>query len=110
MAQARGLLSVYKRNGASLYPFTCARTVGAAPAATPSRTGKVNRGKTEAQDIQGNAKAKNTKKQKDKAGSPGKTLAVVASAAPARPLLGRLGRHLRGGMQIFVKARSAKIR
>ena len=58
--------------------------------AAPSRTGEVNRGKTEVQDIQGNAKAKNTKKQKDEVGSPGKTLAGAASAAPTRPLPGRL--------------------
>ena len=30
MAQARGLLSVYKSRGTPLYPFTCARAVGAA--------------------------------------------------------------------------------
>ena len=30
VAQARGLLSVYKSRGTPLYPFTCARAVGAA--------------------------------------------------------------------------------
>ena len=118
VAQARGLLSVYKRRGASLYPFTCARTVGAAPVATPSRTGEVNQGKTEAQDSQGNAKAKNTKKQRGKAGPPGKTLAGAArphqrSEPPSSPRVPTqlttlklgLGRHLHGGMQIFVKTK-----
>ena len=71
VAQARGLLSVYKSRGL-LYPFTCARAVGAAPTATPSRAGEVNRGKTEAQDSQSNAKAENTKEQRDEAGFPGK--------------------------------------
>ena len=37
VAQARGLLSVYKSRGTPFYPFTCARTVGAAPTATLSR-------------------------------------------------------------------------
>ena len=95
-------MSVYKRGGAPLYPFTCARTVGAAPTAAPSRTGEVNRGKTEAQDSQSNAKAKTTNKQRGEAGSPGKilaggslsgpgkTLVGAASAAPTRSLLGRL--------------------
>ena len=86
VAQARGLLSVYKRRGTPLYPFTCARTVEAAPAATPSRTGEVNQGKTGAQDSQGNAKAKKTKKQRGEAGSLGK----AASAALAMPLPGWL--------------------
>ena len=61
-----------------MYPFTCARAVGAAPTVTPSRTGEVNRGKTEAQDSQSNAKTKNAKKQRGEAVSPGKTLAGAA--------------------------------
>ena len=61
VAQARGLLSVYKKRGAFLYPNTCARAVGAAPTVTPSRTGEVSQGKTKAQDNKSNAKAKTTK-------------------------------------------------
>ena len=56
-----GLLSMYKKRGALLYPFTCARAVGAAPTVTPRRTGEMSQGKTEAQDNQSNAKAKTTK-------------------------------------------------
>ena len=77
MAQAQGLLSVYKRRGAHLYPFTCARAVGAVPTATPSRTGEVSQGKTEAQDNQSNAKAKTTKSRGTK------------QVPPARPLPGQ---------------------
>ena len=56
VAQARGLLSVYKKRGTLLYPFTCARVVRPAPTVTPSRTGEVSQGKTEAQDDQSNTK------------------------------------------------------
>ena len=112
---------MYKRRGTLLYPFTCARAVGAAPTAAPSRTGEVNRGETEAQDSQSNAKAKNTKKQRGEAGSPGRTLAGAARPhqqsepplsprVPTQPVtleLG-LGRHLHGGMQIFVKTRNTQ--
>ena len=88
----------------------------------------MNQGKTEAQDSQGNAKAKNTKKQKDEAVSPGKTLAGGSLSSPDKTLAGAarphqrseppssprvptqpttlelgLGRHLHAGMQIFVK-------
>ena len=81
LAQARGLLSVYKKRGAFLYPYTCARAVGAAPTATPSRTGEVSQGKTEAQDNQSNAKAKTTKSRGTK------------QVPPARPLPGQLAPH-----------------
>ena len=114
-----------------MYPFTYARAVGAAPAATPSKTGEVNQGKTEAQDSQGNAKAKNTKKQRGEAGSPGKNLAGGGLSGPCKTLAGAarphqlsepplspptpnkrvgtgLGRHLRGGMQIFVKTKNSQ--
>ena len=119
VAQARGLLSVYKKRGAFLYPYTCARAVGAAPTVTLSRTGEVSQGKTEAQDDQSNAKTKTTKSRGTK------------QVPPARPLPGQLaphqqsepplsprsptpsstwgqgsGRHLCGGMQIFVKTYS----
>ena len=90
VAQARGLLSVYKKRGAFLYPYTCARAVGAAPAVTPSRTGEVSQGKTEAQDNQSNAKAKTTKSRGTKQVPPPRLLPGAASAAPARPLLGQL--------------------
>ena len=68
---------MYKRRGALLYPFTCARAVGAAPTVTPSRTGEVSQGKTEAQDNQSNAKAKTTKSRGTK------------RVPPAGPLLGQ---------------------
>ena len=88
VAQARGLLSVYKRRGAPLYPFTCARAVGAAPTVTPSRTGEVNQGKTEAQDSQSNAKTENAKKQRGEAGCPGKDLAGGSLNGPGKTLAG----------------------
>ena len=88
VAQARGLMSVYKRRGAPLYPFTCARAVGAAPTATPSRAGEVNRGKTKAQDGQSNAKIKTAKKQRGEAGSPGKILAGGSLSGPDKTLAG----------------------
>ena len=59
-------------------------------AATLSGAEEGSRREAKAQDSQGNAKAKNTKKQKDEAGSPSKTLAGAASVAPASPLPGRL--------------------
>ena len=109
-----------------MYPFTYARTVGAAPAATPSRAGEVNRGKTKAQDGESNAKMKTAKKQIGEADSPGKILARGSLSGPGKTLAGvarphqlsepplsppmldkrigtGLGRHLCGGMQIFVK-------
>ena len=61
-----------------MYPFTCARAVGAAPTATPSKAGEVNQGKSKAQDGQSNAKTKDAKKQRGGAVSPGKTLAGAA--------------------------------
>ena len=76
VAQARGLLSVYKKRGAFLYPYTCARAVGAAPTVTPSTTGEVSQGKTKAQDNKSNAKAKTTKSRGTK------------QVPPARPLPG----------------------
>ena len=81
VAQARGLLSVYKSRGTPLYPFTCARTVGAAPTATLSRAGEGSRREAEAQDGQGNAKTKDTKEREGEVGSPGKALA----GQPPRP-------------------------
>ena len=97
-------------------------------AATLSRAEEGSRREAEAQDNQDNAKTRNTKEQEGEVDSPGKALAGVASAAPARALPGQLaqhqqsepplsprfptqpttlelglGRHLRGGMQIFVK-------
>ena len=86
VAQAWRLLSVYERGGAPLYPFTCARAVGAAPTVAPSRTGEVSQGKTEAQDNQSNAKAKTTKSSgtscRGNLSSPGKILAGEARPTP----------------------------
>ncbi|XBH68259.1 hypothetical protein VPH35_096472 [Triticum aestivum] len=112
-------VSVYKNRDTLLYPFTCARAVGAASTTTSSRTGEVSQGKTEAQDNQSNVKAKTTKSRGTK------------QVPPARPLPGQLaphqqsepplsprppapsstwghgsGRHLCGGIQIFVKTYS----
>ena len=71
-----------------MYPFTCARVVGAATTATPSRAGEVNQGKTEAQDSQSNAKTKNAKKQRGGAVSPDKTLAGDSLSNPGKTLAG----------------------
>ena len=71
-----------------MYPFTCARAVGAAPTATPSRAGEVNRGNTEARGSQSNAKTKTTKKQRGGAVSPGKTLAGDGLSSPGKTLAG----------------------
>ena len=71
-----------------MYPFTCARAVGAAPTVTPSRIGEVNRGKTEAQDNQSNAKTKDAKKQRGGAVSPGKTLVGDGLSSPGKTLAG----------------------
>ena len=95
VAQARGLLSVYKKRGAFLYPYTCARAVGAAPTVTPSRAGEVSQGKTEAQDNKSNAKAKTTKSRGTKQVPPARPLPGAASAAPARSLPGQLAPHQR---------------
>ena len=70
-------VSVYKKRGAFLYPFTCAGVVGASPAVTPSKKGEMSQGKTEAQDDQSNAKAKTTKSRGTK------------QVPPARPLSGQ---------------------
>ena len=77
-----------QKKGRIFVPLTCARTVGAAPTAAPSRTGEVNRGKTEAQDNQDNAKATNAKKQRGGAVSPGKTLAGGGLSGPGKTLAG----------------------
>ena len=69
-------------------PFTCARAVGAARTAAPSRVGEVNQGKTEAQDCQSNTKTKNAKKQRGGAVSPGKTLAGDDLSSPGKTLAG----------------------
>ena len=96
--------------------------------AARSRAEEGSRREAEAQDDQGNTKTRNTEKQEGEVDFPGKALAGAASAAPARALPGQLarrqqsepplsprvptqptalelglGRHLRGGMQIFVK-------
>ena len=119
VAQARGLLSVYKKRGTFLYPYTCARPVGAAPTVTLSRTGEVSQGKTEAQDEQSNANSKTTKSRGTKQVStarplPGQLAPHQQSEPPLSPrsptpssTWGQgSGRHLRGGMQIFVKTYS----
>ena len=74
-------MSVYKKRGEFLYPYTCGRVVGAAPTVTPSRTGEVSQGKTKAQDNKSNAKAKTTKSRGTK------------QVPPARPLPGQLAPH-----------------
>ena len=71
-------VSVYKKRGEFLYPYACARAVGAAPTVTLSRTGEVSQGKTEAQDNQSNTKAEATRSRGTK------------QAPPARPLPGQL--------------------
>ena len=93
VAQARGLLSVYKQRGTLLYPFTCARAVGAAPTVTPSRAGEVNQGKTEDRGSQSNAKTKDAKKQRGGADSPGKTLAGDGLCTRQGPCRGSTPKH-----------------
>ena len=88
LAQARGLLSLYKRRGAPLYPFTCAWAVGAMPTVTPCRAGEVNQGKTKARGSQINAKTKDAKKQRGGAVSPGKTLVGDGLSRPRKTLAG----------------------
>ena len=78
VAQARGLLSVYKSRGSPFDPFTCARTVGAAPTATLSKAGEGSRREAEAQDGQGNAKTKGTKEGEGEVDYPGKNLSRAA--------------------------------
>ena len=73
-----------------MYPFTCARAVGAAPTVTLSRTEEVSQGKTEAQDNQSNAKAKATKRRRAKQVAPARPLLGAASTASASPLPGHL--------------------
>ena len=63
-----------------MYPFTCARTVRAAPTATLSRAEDRSQEEAGAQDGQGNAKAENTKSIRAK------------QAPPARALPGQLAR------------------
>src|SRR4051812_10582035 len=77
----KDMVSVYKKRGTPLYPFTCARAVGVVPTVTPSKTGEVSQGKTKAQDNQSNAKAKTTRSRGTK------------QAPPARPLPGKLAPH-----------------
>ena len=97
-------------------------------AATLSRAEEGSQREAEAQDNQGDAKTRSVGGQEGEVDSLGKILAEAASAAPARALPGqlaqrqqsapplsprvptpsttlepRLGRHLHGGMQIFVK-------
>ena len=99
--------------------------------ATLSRAEEGSRREAEARDNQGNAKTRNAGEEEGEVDSLGKILAEAASTAPARALPGqlaqhqqsepplsprvptpsttlepRLGRHLRGGMQIFVKTYS----
>src|SRR3954463_4661345 len=75
-----GSVGVQKR-GVCLYPNTCAWAVRVAPTVTPSRTGEVSQGKTEAQDNQSNSKAKTTKSR------------GMKQVPPARPLPGQLAPH-----------------
>ena len=101
---------------------------GSRATATLSRAEEGSRREAEAQDKHGNAKTRKTKEQEGEVGFLGKILAEAVSAVPARALPGqpsrcqrskpplspwvptpqttlepRLGRHLCGGMQIFVK-------
>ena len=81
---------MYKIRGAPFYPFTCARTVRAAPMAALS---KAEEGSRRHKVTRSNAKTKRHKEQEGEVDSPGKTLAGAASAAPARALPGQLARR-----------------
>ena len=99
-------------------------------AATPSRAEEGSRREAEAQDNQGNAKTRNTGEQRGEVDSPGKIPCRGGLHGPGKGLAGatfptpleratlepkgskhrqtttlepRLGRHLHGGMPIFVK-------
>ena len=78
VAQARGLLSVYKSRGTPFYPFTCARTVGAAPTATLSRAGEGSRG-----EAKGTRRSETTPRQETQDSKGARW------TPPARPLPGR---------------------
>ena len=78
---------MHKSRGSLLYPFTCARTVRAAPAAIPSGAEEAK-----ARDNQGNAMTRNTGDKEGKVDSLSKILAEAASAAPARALSGQPAR------------------
>ena len=94
VAQARGLLSMYKSRGSPFDAFTCARAVRAARATTTlSRAEEGSRREGESQDNQDNAKTRNTKEQEGEVVPPGKVLAKAASAAQARALLGQLAQY-----------------
>ena len=84
---------MHNSRGSPFDPFTCARAVRAAPAATLSRAEEGSRREAGAQDGQGNAMTRNTKEQEGKVDSPGKALAGAASAALARAFPGQLARH-----------------
>ena len=71
-----------------MYPFTYARTVGAAPTATLSRAGEGSRREAEAQDGQSNAKTKDTKEREGKVDSLGKILAGAGLRGPGKNLAG----------------------
>ena len=92
VAQARGLLSVYKSRGSPFDPFTCARAVRAAPAATLSRAKGGSKSTRQAKQRQD----ERHKEQEGEVDSPGKTLAGAASAAPARALPGQLAQRQQG--------------
>ena len=91
VAQARGLLSVYKSRGPFLHPFTCARAV-AAPRPWPRLAGqRKQRHKTTRP-----TPSRKHKEQKGEVDSPGKALAGEASTAPARALPGQLAQRQQG--------------
>ena len=100
-------------------PFSCARAVRVAPTATPSRMREVSQGKIEAQDNRSNTKAKTTKSRGMKQVPPARPLPGQRAPLEQRepPLSPRSptpssmwgqgsGRHLCGGIQIFVKTYS----
>ena len=58
-----------------MYPYNCARAVGATGTTTLSKAREVSQGKAEAQEKQNDAKTKTTKSKGDEADSPGKILA-----------------------------------
>ena len=77
------------------YPFTCARAVEATPAATlsrakgGSRSTRILEQRSSQEHKPGRATPRpETQRAEGEVGSPGKTLAGAASAAPARALLG----------------------
>ena len=87
VAQARGLLSVYKSRGSPFAPlYLCTGNQSRAHDHTKQGRGRMPEHKTS----RATPRPDTQREQEGEVGSPGKTLAGVASAASARSLPGQL--------------------